>query len=97
MGTIAKVTAGGATHLIASTAYATCTTEASTTAKVATIQDSQVFSLFNGETIHVYFRYTNTAVTPTLNVNNTGAKPIRLFGNVAPTDAEGSFGTSWRE
>lgn len=97
MGTIAKVTAGGSTHLIASTAYATCTTEASTTAKVATIQDSQAFSLFNGETVHVYFRYTNTATTPTLNVNNTGAKPIRLFGNIAPTDAEGSFGTSWRE
>lgn len=97
MGTIAKVTAGGSTHLIASTAYATCTTEASTTAKVATIQDSQAFSLFNGETIHVYFRYTNTATTPTLNVNSTGAKPIRLFGSVVPTDAEGSFGTSWRE
>jgi len=37
MGTIAKVTAGGSTHLIASTAYGTCPTAASTASKVATI------------------------------------------------------------
>lgn len=94
MGTIAKVTAGGATHLIASTAYATCSTGASTTAKVATIQDSQAFSLIAGETVHIYFTYNNTATAPTLNVNSTGAKPIRLYGTQVPTDS--GYCTSWR-
>ena len=80
MGTIAKVTAGGATHLIASTAYGTCATEAATVAKVATIQDSQAFTLVTGVTIHIKFTYSNTAADPTLNVNSTGAKAIKAYG-----------------
>ena len=88
MGTIAKVTAGGATHLIASTAYATCPTGASTAAKVATIQDSQAFTLIDGVTVHVYFTYSNTAANPTLNVNSTGAKSIYKFGSTAAGTTE---------
>ena len=84
MGTIAKVTAGGATHLIASTAYGTCPTGATTAAKVATIQDSQAFSLIVGETVHIYFTYNNSADAPTLNVNSTGAKPIRFYDTAVP-------------
>ena len=84
MGTIAKVTAGGATHLIASTAYATCTTGSTTAAKVATIQDSQDFTLINGVTIHVLFDWGNSAEAPTLNVNNTGAKPIYRNASQVP-------------
>ena len=83
MGTVAKLAAGGATHLIASTAYATCTTAAGTKAKVATIQDSQAFTLIVGTTIHVYFQYTNTASAPTLNVNSTGALPVYKYGTTA--------------
>lgn len=92
MGTIAKVTAGGATHLVASTAYATCSTPAATAAKVATIQDSQAFTLVTGVTIHVYFSEANTAASPTLNVNSTGAKPIKIWG---ATGAGSSSITSW--
>ena len=88
MGTIAKVTAGGATHLIASTAYATCPTGAGTAAKVATIQDSQAFTLIDGVTVHVYFTYSNTASSPTLNVNSTGAKAIYKYGNTAAGTTE---------
>lgn len=92
MGTVAKLAAGGATHLIASTAYATCMTAASTKAKVAIIQDSQAFTLIVGTTIHVYFQYANTASAPTLDVNNTGALPIYKYG----TTAVGTDGnTSW--
>lgn len=84
MGTIAKVTAGGSTHLIASTAYGTCTTASSTANKIATIQDSQAFSLIVGETIHILFDWGNTADSPTLNVNSTGAKPIRAYSSIVP-------------
>lgn len=56
--------------------YATCTTPASTAAKVADVSDG-VFELVIGATVAVYFTYANTASYPTLNVNNTGAKAIR--------------------
>lgn len=84
MGTIAKVTAGGATHLVASTCYGTCDTAKNTAAKVATIQDSQAFTLITGVTVHIKFTYSNTAYNPTLNVNNTGAKAIMSYGTTAP-------------
>lgn len=92
MGTIAKVTAGGATHLIASSAYGTCSTAAATVAKVATIQDSQAFTLIAGTTVHIYFTYSNTAASPTLNVNSTGALPIYKYGTTVPGN---TAATSW--
>lgn len=75
-GTIGKINAGGNDYLVASTAFATCDTAANTDSKVVTIQDSASFTLIEGITIHVYFSNGNTAVSPTLNVNNTGAKSI---------------------
>lgn len=83
MGTIAKITAGGSTHLIASTAYGTCSTASSTVAKVATIQDSQPFTLLTGVTVHIKFTNSNSASSPTLNVNSTGAKAIMRYGTTA--------------
>lgn len=93
MGTISKVKLNGTEHLIASTAYATCTTAAATAAKVATVQNNHAFSLVEGETIHVYFKYSNTASSPTLNINDTGAKPIRQHGSTAPS----GWGSAWRD
>lgn len=92
MGTIGKITAGGSTHLIASTAYGTCNTAAGTVAKVATIQDSQAFTLYAGVTVHIKMTNTNTAANPTLNVNSTGAKPIMCYGTTA---AGTNANTSW--
>lgn len=92
MGTIGKVTAGGSTHLLASTAYGTCATGAATAAKVATIQDSQAFTLLTGVTVHIKFTYTNTVANPTLNVNSTGAKAIMRYGTTRPST---STVTSW--
>ena len=92
MGTIAKMTLGGATHLIASTAYGTCATAAATAAKVATIQDSQAFTLITGATIHIKFTYANGVANPTLNVNSTGAIKIYRYGTTAPST---SAATSW--
>lgn len=53
--------------------YGTCSTAAGTTAKVV---ECTGFVLVTGSKIDVKFTVTNTATNPTLNVNNTGAKPI---------------------
>lgn len=60
---------GGAT----TTWYGTSNTAAATTAKAVTCAD---FSLVKGAIIAVLFTTANTATTPTLNVNSTGAKAI---------------------
>ncbi|MDE6567921.1 MAG: phage tail protein [Lachnospiraceae bacterium] len=57
--------------------YGTCSTAAATAAKVVACTG---FSLVTGATIRVKFTITNTASSPTLNVNNTGAKPIYYRG-----------------
>ena len=56
--------------------YGTCSTEASTAAKVVTISSDQDFELKVGATVAVKFTNTNTASSCTLNVNNTTAKSI---------------------
>lgn len=64
--------------------YATCSTTAGTRAKVATCTNSN-FSLKQGFNLAVKFTYANTATSPTLNVNGTGAKNIRLGNaNITP-------------
>ena len=67
--------------------FGTCTTAAATAAKVVTCAD---FKLATGATILVQFQYANTAANPTLNVNGTGAIPIRYRGD-RPTGSS----TSW--
>ena len=61
--------------------YCTSVTAASTTAKVASCEN---FALRTGAIVSVRFTYSNTAANPTLNVNGTGAKPIRLNGSALP-------------
>lgn len=96
MGTIAKVTAGGATHLIASSAYGECTTAAATAAKTVNLTGDGTatipYTLMKGNTIHVKFTNTNTAASPTLDVNSTGAKAITKYGATAAGTTEI---TSW--
>ena len=91
MGTIAKITAGGTTHLVASSAYGTCSTAANTVAKVVTMADFD--TLIAGMTIHVYMTNSNTAASPTLNVNSKGAKPIYKYGTTVPGT---TAATSWQ-
>ena len=55
--------------------YGTCSTAAATVAKVVTLSG---FSLYTGAQVTVKFTYANTAANPTLNVNSTGAKKIRV-------------------
>lgn len=92
MGTIGKIKQGSTTHLVASTAYGTCDTAAATAAKVATIQDSQAFTLMTGVTVHIKMTNANGVASPTLNVNSTGAKRIKRYGTTDPGTAASS---SW--
>lgn len=58
--------------------YATCYTASATQAKVATCSG---FELYAGAVVSVYFAYANTALSPTLNVNGTGARGITVNGS----------------
>jgi hypothetical protein len=92
-GVIGKVTAGGGTHLVTSTFYGTCTTEASTVAKIAKLADNTInnATLITGMMITVKFTYSNTATNPTLTIqegdsttNLIAAKPIVRYGTTVP-------------
>jgi len=72
----------GAISPIGSTLYGICNTAAATAAKVVTLADFD--TLLTGITIHVKFTNSNTAASPTLNVNSTGAITIYAAGTTAP-------------
>ena len=59
------------------THYGTCSTAAATAAKVVACTG---FTLVTGATIRVKFTVANSAASPTLNVNSTGAKAIYYRG-----------------
>lgn len=67
---------------LATAVYGTCSTGATTVDKVITCPN---FTLFEGARIQITFTNANTAIasetttaSPTLNVNGTGAKPIKI-------------------
>lgn len=97
-GVINTITAGTIKYKLASTAYAICSTAAGTTEKQAIIYDPTAtstatqFSLMDGVTVQVLFQNTNTATSPTLNINSTGAIPIYTTAN---TSAGNTASTSW--
>lgn len=62
--------------------YGTCQTSYSNAAKVVTTGDSG-FILTTGTKISVKFTYYNTAASPTLNVDNSGAIAIKKYGTTA--------------
>lgn len=69
--------------------YATSSTAAGTAAKVATITPAVTgWTLYTGATVTVKFSTANTATTPTLNVNSTGAKTIKGYKGAALTEKE---------
>lgn len=69
--------------------YAECSTGASTTAKTANVSRGS-FKLVVGSKVAVRFSYANTATSPTLNINSTGAKEIKAINSsgtyVEPTN-----------
>lgn len=60
--------------------YGVCGTAAATAAKTVTVDG---FELVTGAMVIVKFTYANSVESPTLNVNGTGAKPIRRYGTTA--------------
>ena len=82
---INQIKLGSVEYAIAHSAYAECYTAAGTVDKVATIctdgdTTNTAFTLIKGVTVTVKFTVTNTAASPTLNVNSTGAKAIYYKG-----------------
>lgn len=57
--------------------YAVCNTSSAIQAKIATVQNESL-TLKTGSTVAVYFVNANTAASPTLNINGTGAKSIKI-------------------
>ena len=90
MGFIAKARVGGVQHSVTHSLYGTCLTSADDPDKIVTCEDLD--SLIEGIEIHVKFNASNTAESPTMNVNGTGALPIYRYGTVPPMTTES---TSW--
>ncbi len=89
-GYIGKLNPGNGTeYAIGSTAYGYCETAAATAAKAV---DMTGFTLFTGATVHIKFKYANSASNPTLNVNGTGAKPIYQYGTTAASTSAATTG-----
>lgn len=63
--------------------YGVCSTAAATAAKTVTIDFSGTLALFSGLTVRIKFTNANSASAPTLNVNGTGAKSIKLSSSAA--------------
>ena len=72
--------------------YGICSTAAGTAAKTVTV--GSTFSLVEGAQVVVKFTNNNSASSPTLNVNSTGAKPIYRYGTTAASTSQASSG--WR-
>ena len=91
---IAADSAGGSGAIFTGT----CSTAAGTAAKVATLDDAAGFTLTNGVRVAITFINYNYAVTPTLNVNNTGAKEIIFIDDSnALHSGSGTTYNTWRK
>lgn len=71
--------------------YGTCSNSADTVAKTVSLSNSN-FVLATGVKISVKFSYANSASSPTLNVNGTGAKAIKRYST---TNAGTASYSSW--
>ena len=85
---INQIKVGSVEYALAASAYAECSTAADIVAKVATIctnsdTTNTAFTLIKGTTIQVKFTNSNTASSPTLNINSSGAKAIMRYGTTA--------------
>lgn len=72
--------------------YATCTTGASTAAKVATLTSGEL-TLEDGATVAVTFTNPNEAADATLNIDSTGAKTIKAGGANLTAESEYNWST----
>lgn len=76
--------------------FGRCSTSQGTKAKTVTV--SSAFQLVDGAVVFVRFANSNTASSPTLNVNSTGAKAIVRYGSTSvgtATTTSWAAGTTW--
>ena len=84
--------------------YGTSSTDAGTATKVVTCSN---FALYTGASVTVTFSKANTSSAPQLNINSTGAKPIKSYTGANLTEGEYKWvagasitftydGTNWR-
>ena len=83
----------GNQHNIASSMAWKSTTAAATAAKTTTV--SGISSIAQDTTVHVWFKYANTATNPTLNIGGSGAIPIVVIADSSVTKPTVSNGYSW--
>ena len=69
--------------------YGVCETAADDAAKIVTVDN---FSLETGAIVIVKFTNSNSVASPTLNVNNTGAKAIMRYGTTAASSGTTTSG-----
>ncbi len=86
-----KININNVDYPIASSLYGECTTTGTTAAKVVSLANFD--ALIEGVQIAIKFTYSNTAASPTLNVNATGAKAIKTSNGGIPGT---TVSTSWR-
>lgn len=72
--------------------YGECDTAAATAAKTVTLISGDGFSLVEGAKVCIRFTNANSASSPTLNVNDTGAKSIMRYGTTAIGTTAGTYG-----
>ena len=97
MATINKINVGGTDYDVkGSLLYGVCETAANVAAKTVTVDGT--FTLYEGVTVAVKFKNTNTATSNfTLNVNNTGAKSCSELSGIKSSKVYSFIydGTSW--
>lgn len=73
-----------------------CTSSAATSEKTVTLDNLTGFSLVTGATAIITFQNGNTATTPTLNINNTGAKTLVVGKSSSEyTTGDGVIDNGW--
>lgn len=101
MADVSKITVGNTTYDLKDTKalhangiwYGTCTTAKATADKVATLNNSEGFSLATGVIVAIKFTYASCAAPMTLAVNSTAAKVIMQYGTTQASD--GTSTTGW--
>lgn len=79
---VAKMEAENGQGPIAATVLGICETPSATAAKVVSL--GAFTNIMDGVSVRILFKYANTADNPTLNINNTGAKPLYRYGTTPP-------------
>lgn len=92
MSVVDKIKLDGITDGAVPRYYAVCSTAAATAAKAVTVDNT--FELVVGAQVTIRFTYANSASSPTLNVNGTGAKPIYRYGTTACSTSSSTTGWS---